>query len=367
MTNLTQTAFFSKKFAIVVGSIIACVIAFLLLTTIGRSILAIFSPPKPPPATIAFGKLPPLDFTGGFRPPEKVTYTLQTVSGELPKLDEIANVFEVASPANSFGDSGNAKKKAAALKFNDTPIDTQGSLARFADTENSNRILNMNIVNGNFEIISSYLTNINVLNSKFKSQADAKKIADAFALSAKLGNVNTTDSKISSTLYKVDGSKITELNSLAGANLMAVKYGRGDIDGRKVVYDNFNNPEFWLMISGEDIVAAHNGIMDIELNKFSTYPLKGVAKAYDDLKKGNTVYNRGPVEKLGGVEISTSEAKKLKPFAEGVFPIFSVELGYFISSKYEEYLQPVYVFNSDDGLAAYVSAVDDAWVDHLGQ
>lgn len=367
MTNLTQAAFFSKKIALGAGIALAAFLAFLFLTSVGRSILAIFSPPKPPPATVAFGKLPPLDFSGGFKPPEKVVYSLETVSGDLPKLDAQANVFEIANPFNSFGDSAKSKQKAKKMGFGDLPVDSTGTVAKFADSENPNRVLVMNIVNGNFEVSSNYLTNIKVLNEKSKSLDEVKEIAQVFLKSADLENVNFVDPKISSALFKIDGSKITEINSLAQANLVAVKYGRGDIDSRKVVYDNFNNPELWLVVSGSNIVAARNNIMDIKFNKFATYPLRGVAEAFEELKKGNTVYNRGLIEKVGNVEISTSQATLLKPFEEGKFPIFSIELGYFISSKYEDYLQPVYVFNSDNGLAAYVSAVDDAWIDHSGQ
>ncbi len=366
MSNLTRTAFFSRKIAFGGAIAVIATVTFILLTSIGKSILRVFVPPQPPPATVAFGKLPPLDFSGGFKPPSGVNYSVQTVSGNLPKLDLMTNVFEVNSPATSFGDSAKSKAKSQKLGFGDTPIETVGVISKFADSKSLNRVLTMDTTNGNFEIESNYLTKIEVLGGKPKSQDEAKTTAELFIKDA-LAKINFADTKTATVFYKIDGSKLTEVSSIGQANLVAFKYARADIEKKKVVYDNYINPEYWVLVFGKDIIAAHNGTLDLELNKFSTYPLRGVAKAFDELKKGNAIYNRGPIENLGGVEISTSIATQLKPFAEGKFSIFSVELGYLITSKYEAYLQPVYIFNGDNNVAAYVSAVDDAWIDHSDQ
>ena len=82
--------------------------------------------------------------------------------------------------------------------------------------------------------------------------------------------------------------------------------------------------------------------LDIKKHKFSTYPLKEVTKAFEELKNGEGALNK---------EIEGT-----------VFPIRDVEIVYLETENYQPYLQPVYLFKSDNNLAAYVPAVDENWV-----
>ena len=70
--------------------------------------------------------------------------------------------------------------------------------------------------------------------------------------------------------------------------------------------------------------------------------MKGVDKAYQELQEGKGVFNK---------EIDTN-----------FFPIRDVSLGYLETEVFQKYLQPVYVFRSDEGLLAFVSAVDESWL-----
>jgi hypothetical protein len=85
MATLTETAYYTRNF-IKYGSI-AAVLIFVLKISWG-----IFStwwitvnPPPPPPPTIAFGKLPKINFSQITGLPN-FTYKLETIQGSLPTL-----------------------------------------------------------------------------------------------------------------------------------------------------------------------------------------------------------------------------------------------------------------------------------------
>jgi hypothetical protein len=64
--------------------------------------------------------------------------------------------------------------------------------------------------------------------------------------------------------------------------------------------------------------------------------------AVEDLSKGNGALNKKP--------------------DSNTFPIRNVRLAYLETEKNQGFLQPVYVFESDDGLAAYTHAVADVFI-----
>ncbi len=76
-------------------------------------------------------------------------------------------------------------------------------------------------------------------------------------------------------------------------------------------------------------------------NTSSTYPLKTVSQAFDELKTGQ------------GVLLFTP--------AKSQVSIATIYLAYFVSASYPQYLQPVYVFEGEN-FAAYVSAISSEFI-----
>ena len=95
MIDLTTSAGFFRRASVwIVLSILAFVI--LLVVYLNRQAIgSTFFPPKPLPATVAFGILPKFNLEQGFKPPAGVSYELQTVTGELPALPSTAKVFKI--------------------------------------------------------------------------------------------------------------------------------------------------------------------------------------------------------------------------------------------------------------------------------
>ena len=139
----------------------------------------------------------------------------------------------------------------------------------------------------------------------------------------------------------MDGGNLTKTPALSSANLVQVNFQRNSLDGLEVTSPQENNPSAKAQVSERKIVTAELSRLSIRPNKFATYPLKGIDKAFEQLKAGMGAFNKVP---------TTS-----------TIPVRDVVLAYLETRKYQNYLQPVYVFKSDNGQVAYVGAVDDSW------
>ena len=120
-----------------------------------------------------------------------------------------------------------------------------------------------------------------------------------------------------------------------------MSFKRNSLEALKVTAPKKNTPPVKAQVSERRIVAAELSRLSIKPNKFATYPLKETNKAFEQLKAGLGAFNKVP---------TTS-----------IIPVRDVVLAYLETRKYQNYLQPVYVFKSDNGLMAYVAAVNDSW------
>src|SRR3990172_12822690 len=113
MATLSQTSEMSKKTFI--GGLIVVGLIFLSILTfrLGLAVKNMLFPAPPPASTVAFGKIPKLDISEGVKPPEKIDYRVETISGELPKLAHEIKVFKIDFPRPAFGDLERTKAKVA--------------------------------------------------------------------------------------------------------------------------------------------------------------------------------------------------------------------------------------------------------------
>jgi hypothetical protein len=167
------------------------------------------------------------------------------------------------------------------------------------------------------------------------------KIADTFIKAFGLPENDFTKDKTTTTFHKIEAGKLADAASLGGANLIQVNFGRTSIDKLEVYPINYLRPNVWLLVSRDNVVLGNKNITNFARHKFSTYPLKGVQKAFEELKAGRGAFN--------------------KKFDGNNFTVRDVDLAYLETEKPQGFLQPVYAFKSDDNLLAFVPAVDSAW------
>jgi len=340
MANLTATAQFSRKAFVVIMLVLSFALVGFLAYSFSASLRESLFPP-PAVAIAAFGKLPQPNFSEGITPPANVNYTIETISGNLPSLPSMMNVFGIESLLPSFGDVDEAKRIAKSAGFGEQPAGILAGKATFTNSA-SGMTLSIDTVSKNFSVTSDYLNNQKVLSGNPKTEDEAILAAKKYIAAFNLTATDFPADKITTTNLKVDGTTLSEVPSVAASNLIQVNFGRADLNKFPIVYPNLKSPNLWVLDSGVGVVAAKSSLQNIQKYKFSTYPLKGVQKAFEDLKAGKGAYS--------------------KQFKGTDFPIRSVNLGYLETGLTQQYLEPVYIFKSDEGLFAYVNAIDDTWI-----
>lgn len=317
------------------------IILLILAGIVGRALDALF-PAAPPPATVAFGKLPRMDLSQGIEAQGK-TFILQTVSGDFPQLAGQAKVFAVGEPEPSFGQLDEIKKRLTSIGFDQQGVEIEPGILRFRSADEGNRTMTVELKTGNFTLDAEIAGRAEILNSRPNSIEDAKNRALAFINTTSGELVDFPKEELEAKFLRVDGTKLTQTDALSSANLVQVNFRRGDLDLLPVIWPREDEPMFYVTVSANEVVYAKMDILAIQKFKFATYPLKGPERAFEDLKAGRAAFMR---------PVTTSEVT-----------ILDVDLGYVESTKNREYLQPVYIFRATDNLLAYVPAVDDLWIE----
>ncbi|OGD91662.1 hypothetical protein A3D07_03585 [Candidatus Curtissbacteria bacterium RIFCSPHIGHO2_02_FULL_42_15] len=346
MATLSQTSEISKK--TFVGGFIVVGLIFLLILTyrFGLTLKNMLFPAPPPASTVAFGKIPKLDISEGVKSSEKIDYKIETISGELPKLAHEIKVFKVDFPKPSFGDLERTKAHVAGADYRKEPESVTDRTAIFRNSTSPDYVLTINITSGNFIMGSNYLNNKELTDKRPTSVEQATEIARNFFNNLRVDLSSFNEKAQKNQLLKFEDGTLNEATSLSSVNFIKVLFPRLPIDEVKVINPRLDRAPIWALTSSTDVVEAQVAMQNIKKHKFSTYPLKEITKALEELGKGQGALN----EEIEGA----------------VFPIRDVEIVYLESENYQEYLQPVYLFKSDNNLTAYVPAVDDTWISESG-
>jgi len=342
MATLSQTSEISKK--AFVGALVVVGLIFLSILTFkfGLTLKNMLFPAPPPASTVAFGKIPKLDISEGIKPPEKINYKVETISGALPDQAREIKVFQIDPLRPSFGDLERTKAQVANADYTKEPESVTERTATFRKVRNPDFVLTINITSGNFVMGSDYLNKQELLTDSPVSVESAVEIARDFLTRLRV-NLSSIDQKgPKNQLLKFENGTLDEAVSLSSANFIKVLFPRLPIDEVKVISPRLDTAPVWTLVSPKDVVEAQVAMQDIKKHKFSTYPLKEVTKAFEELKNGKAAFNK----EIEGI----------------VFPVRDVEIVYLEGENYQEYLQPVYLFKSDNNLAAYVPAVDENWI-----
>jgi len=343
VTTLTETASFSHKAIVRVGKLLALLIGLYIVFRVGGVIFNAVSPPAPLPPTVAFGKLPQLDLSEGIPSPDNLTLKVETISGDIPNLGSSAKVFAVKNPDVTFGTLNDAAGIATRLGFSPRPQDLGQGKVRFSDAKQSGKLLTIESATNNFKLESNFLDTATILSSRPKSLESVSVIATDFVKNFGVGDVDYPSDLISTALFSVDNGKLVNAISLSSANVVQVIFGRADLDKIETVSLNANDPLVWVIVSDKGVLAGEKSSNQIQKFKFSTYPLKGGTAAFEQLKSGKGIFNKLP--------------------RDNNFTIRNVRLAYVETRKLQPYLQPVYIFEGDYNVLAYVAAVADEWIE----
>lgn len=384
--TLHETIAISKKFLLGVGAGIGVIVIIALFVQLGVIIKNTLFPPPIQPPNHLYDTLPAISFPQDVTS-EKLTYTLNTITGTLPEFPDRLNVFQIEQPEPNFLNLNKAKDKAVKLGFvteNGTasPETNLGNaIYQWTKNDSISKRLTINIITSDLTLSSNYLTSSTVLAAEnLGRQANAvDKTRDFLNV---LG-LNTPDIVFEKTLnadndttyitkpqlFSIDNGVLVPTTSISKAQVIrvdlyqknmtyALDTGAPDVTGGSkkldldlpILYPRppYSTMNFFIASDafGPEIFAAnfiHKNVKVDETTEAATYPIKTAQEAYDELISGKAY--------IASYAGSENEIK-----------IHNIFLAYYLGEEPQEYLMPIIVFEGNNGFFAYVSAVKDDWI-----
>lgn len=341
--TLTQTADIVKK-------AITFTIIFLVVSIVGFIGYKIWYayyianlPPVEEKPDMRFGLLPEPDFPSGAVSPTNFSYSIDTVTGGLPKIgidqgfDKIIKVYFISPTFASLLSSEKSLNLAEKFNFNSPAQILSDIKYRF---EENNKILDVNLDTGNFSY-QKYATPSGVINLPQESLLIAGFEQILNSLGVYKNDFQNGRKKV--TLLKSIGNNpsVTSVQTEAIAALISL--WPAAIDNKQIYTADYNKSSVSGIVLGnsdnlENYISIDFIYYPIDATTFATYLLQSPQQALEDLKGGK------------GVVIVEPQNPRVS--------ITSVSLGYYLPAKYTPYLLPIYIFEGP-GFVAYTPAINN--------
>lgn len=350
--SLTETAFKTRR---AINWSIIGVIGYILLRIFWSIVVALFLtifPPQAAPPNHAFGTLPPLSFPiPDASPSSQLIYQLQTIEGTVPEASPSANVYFMPKKGSNLLALSAAQGFAKRLNFGTTPVPeiSNKNLYRFDDPTTGLRHLWYDIVTTNFIVQYDYWLDTSIfLNNKVPSIQEAQAEARSFLQTYGLYPEDIKGGDIRVNYYRVGENSLQPVNSQSQADAVRVDFYRPNVAGTKIVSESLTQAPISVVLSGSSntkkrVLKVNYTYWPIDYQTSATYALKTSAQAWQELQSGGGFILHYP--------------------SSPVVTVRSVYLAYYDSIAPQTYLQPVFVFEGDDGFVAYVPAVSSEYVE----
>jgi len=351
MTSLTETAFYARRS---IKWLILAIVGYIVLKicwTILFSVWLTFFPPKPPPPTTAFGKLPTVKFpVPQASPSGELIFRLDTISGSVPRASESGTVyFMPKNPANLLA-LNKAQVLANRFDLDPTPLQENKNIYRFSDPSFPLRRLRYDIVSNNFilrysfELDTGLFAEREIPNSE-SAIAEAKSLLQTYGLYKE----DFAQGRTAVSYLKLSGSRLVKTSSLSQADGIRIDFFRKNIQEMQVLSPSPEEAPISFIYSGsrnqaKRLLQVAYTYWPIDYQTLATYPLKSSTMAWQELQSGGGYIARYP-----------------RSGREAV--IRTLYLAYYDSFEPQMYLQPIFVFEGDNGFMAYVPAVSPEWVE----
>lgn len=352
MASLTETAYYTRR---AINWAILAVIGYIFLRifwSIFVTVWLAFFPPKPPPPNHAFGKLPAVKFPPPQASPSgQLIFQLETIEGSVPRASESATVYFMPKAASNLLAISDAQNFAKRLGFNTNPIQEAGTknIYRFDDTAAPLRHLWYDIVSQNFILRYTFEQDTGLfLERDLPTPQEVQAETRSFLQTYNLNKDDYVGGSMKVTYLRLVESKLTVTTSQSQADAVRVDLFRKPIGTTPVVTANPTEGHITMIFSGSKntkkrVLQLTYTYWLIDYQTSATYSLKTSNQAWTELQSGGGYIVRHP--------------------RGSVATIRNVYLAYYDSAEPQTYLQPVFIFEGDDGFLAYVPAVNPEWVE----
>lgn len=349
MASLTHTAYIARR---TINWGILAVIAYILMRifwSIFISVFLLIFPPKAPPPNHAFDKLPVLVFPLQATPSAKLAFQLQTIEGTIPAASASATVYFMPKTAPNLLGLNKAQDFASGFNFNTTPIQENKNIYRFNDAELPLRRLRYDIISNNFILRYAFEQDPSVFNGKNLPLPEAgKSEAENLLQAHNLYPTDLAEGTNEISYLKLSGSMLVGTTSLSQADAERIDFFRKPVGNASIFTPYPDQAPISIIFSGSQdakkkIIQFAYTFWPVDYDTSGTYALKTSSQAWEELQAGNGYIARYP---------STGNTAIVR----------NVYLGYYDSFDPQTYLQPIFVFDGDNGFRAYVPAVSPEWV-----
>lgn len=350
MATLTETAFYTRniiKWAII--GIIGFIILRLILGYTVGAIRRALPPPQLKPNNL-YGRLSAISFPQGASPSGELTYRLETISGTIPEASSAAQVYLMPKEQINLGSLLDAQNFVKPIGFTNDPRKISDTVYRWVDPRNPLRSLELNIVSYHFTYTYAYIHDLTLFTDQ-QIPAPSQAISESVGFLQSLGvNHNDIDTVNPHVEYlQLKGNKFEKATSQSTANAVQVDFFRKNLNGMKVVTDNNESGVISFILSGarradQRILSVKYRYWPLEtaqVGRQAIYPLKTSAQMWQELQNHQAYY----------VSLSSGNTAV----------ITDAYLAYYDSDEPQLYLQPVMVFEGENGFMAYVPAVSSQW------
>lgn len=351
MASLTETAYYTRKG---VNWVILSVIAYFILRLTWGLFVALwlyFFPPQAPPPNHAFGKIPAVKFPNSASGSAQLTFRLEMIEGAVPTASNAATVYFMPKNSATLNSLDTAKEFARKLDFTIEPKQESKYLFLFEDLETPLRMMRYDIISKNFvlrymfERDSSLFTERNV-----PLDQDVFIESKTFLQGNSLYPEDIAQSTPAVQYLKYEGNSLIKTTSHSQSDAIRIDYFRAPIGDMPVMTSNPEEGPITFIYSGSSnpkkkILQIAYTYWPIDLMTTGTYELKQSITAWQELQNGG-----GYIARYPRVNKTTATIRK-------------IYLAYYDSLEAQTYLQPVFVFEGDEGFMAYVPAISPTWTE----
>ena len=326
---------------------------FFVLFTVGRVFLASavdlyrrLNPPPPAPPTRGFGLLPAPAFPNQTMADRPQQFRLETVGQALPTFGDQAPVFFMPSAQASLVAVDRAKEKASALTFQLAPEKVSNTLYRWRRTSPIPATLEIDAVYGTINLKVDWPSTPALLEKKLIPTPQSLTTETRTLLrNLQFDQPDIATASPQITYIKALGGEVRAVSSVSEADFVRVDLFRSTPTGRPTITHQKGRGVIQVLYSGsrdegERILSLDSSYAPVDQTVFETYPLQSPVAAWQQLQAG-----QGYVSDKG-----------IDPTAV----IRSLSLAYYEPATPQNYFQPVYVFEGDQGFQALVPAIDPA-------
>jgi hypothetical protein len=350
MSSLTETAYYARRG---INWAILAIIGYMLLRVVWSVVVSfgtLVFPPRLPPPNHAFGILPKIAFPSVATPSGGLTFQLETIEGNVPEASESARVYFMPKTAPNLLALTKTQEFASKLQFDATPIQESKNIYRFNDPEFPLRRLRYDIVSSNFILRYMFERDISVFTEKNLPSVDrAKQEAISMLESYNLYPNDIQGGDVTVSYLRLSQDHLAATTSLSQSDAIRINFFKKAIGDMPILTPVPDEAPISLILSGSSnsktrVIQFAYTYWPIDYQTTATYALKPSEEAWNELQEGKGYIARYP---------TNSSAATVR----------NVSLAYFDSFDPQTYLQPIFVFEGDNGFLGYVPAVSSDWVE----